>query len=87
MSKFGKNVIHYGKVSFADICVGSIVKVVDYYDRVAVGIVKEKIEATGKKYIKISMGFDKTITILIDKENWDNEQPYYQLASIIRSYA
>ena len=44
-----KNVIQYGKVSFADICVGSIVKVVDCYDDVAVGIVEEKIEAMGEK--------------------------------------
>ena len=35
-----KNIIQYGKVSFADVCVGGIVKVVDYYDNAAVGIVK-----------------------------------------------
>ena len=86
MSKFGKNVIHYGKVSFADICVGSIVAVVDYYDNVAVGIVEEKIEAIGKKSVKVRMGFDKTILVLIDEENCDNGLPYYQLTSIIRSY-
>ena len=86
MSKFGKNVIHYGKVSFADICVGSIVKVVDYYDNVAVGIVEEKIEAIGKKSVKVRMGFDKTISVLIDEENCNNGLPYYQLVSIIRSY-
>jgi hypothetical protein len=82
-----KNVIHYGKVSFADICVGSIVKVVDYCDNVAVGIVEEKIEAIGKKSVKVRMGFDKTISVLIDEENCNNGLPYYQLASIIRSYA
>ena len=86
MSKFEKNVIHYGKVSFADICVGSIVAVVDYYDNVAVGIVEEKIEAIGKKSVKVRMGFEKTISVLIDEENCDNRLPYYQLASIIRSY-
>lgn len=43
-----KNVIHYGKVSFADVCAGSIVKVSDYYDNIAVGIVEEKIEAIEK---------------------------------------
>ena len=86
MSKFGKNVIHYGKVSFADICVGSIVAVVDYYDNVAVGIVEEKIEAIGKKSVKVRMGFEKTILVLIDEENCDNGLPYYQLTSIIRSY-
>ena len=86
MSKFGKNVIHYGKVSFADICVGSIVAVVDYYDNVAVGIVEEKIEAIGKKSVKVRMGFDKTILVLIDEENCNNGLPYYQLTSIIRSY-
>lgn len=86
MNKFGKNVIHYGKVSFADICVGSIVAVVDYYDNVAVGIVEEKIEAIGKKSVKVRMGFDKTILVLIDEENCDNGLPYYQLTSIIRSY-
>ena len=86
MSKFGKNVIHYGKVSFADICVGSIVSVVDYYDNVAVGIVEEKIESIGKKSVKVRMGFDKTILVLIDEENCDNGLPYYQLVSIIRSY-
>jgi hypothetical protein len=82
-----KNVIHYGKVSFADVCVGSIVKVVDYCDNVAVGIVEEKIEAIGKKSVKVRMGFDKTISVLIDEENCNNGLPYYQLASIIRSYA
>ncbi len=81
-----KNVIHYGKVSFADICVGSIVAVVDYYDNIAVGIVEEKIEAIGKKSVKVRMGFDKTILVLIDEENCDNGLPYYQLTSIIRSY-
>ena len=86
MSKFEKNVIHYGKVSFADICVGSIVAVVDYCDNVAVGIVEEKIEAIGKKSVKVRMGFEKTISVLIDEENCDNRLPYYQLASIIRSY-
>ena len=82
-----KNVIHYGKVSFADICVGGVVKVVDYYDNVAVGIVKEKIESIGKKSVKVLMGFDKTITVPIDEENCDNGIPYYHLVSIIRSYA
>ena len=83
-----KNVIRYGKELFADVCVGSIVKVVDYYDNVAVGIVEEKIEAIGKKSVKVRMGFEKTISVLIDeeKENCDNELPYYQLVSIIRSY-
>lgn len=82
----GKNVIHYGKVSFADICVGSIVKVMDYYNDVAVGIVVEKIEAIGKKSVKVRMGFDKTITVIIDEENCNSGFPYYQLISIIRSY-
>lgn len=82
-----KNLIHYGKVSFADICVGSIVKVADWYDNVAVGIVKEKIEAIGKKSVKIQLGFDKTISVLIDEEtNCDMPSPYYKLLSIIRSY-
>ena len=84
----GKNVIHYGKVSFADVCVGSIVKVVDYYDNVAVGIVEEKIEAISKKTVTVRMGFEETISVLIDedKENCDNGLPYYQLVSIIRSF-
>jgi hypothetical protein len=82
-----KNVIHYGKVSFADICVGSVVKVVDYHDNAAVGIVVEKIESIGKKSVKVRMGFDKTISVLIDEANCNNGLPYYQLVSIIRSYA
>ena len=84
-----KNVIHYGKVSFADICVGSVVKVVDYYDNVAVGIVREKIEAIGKKSVKVLMGFDNTISGLIDidEEHYDNGIQFYKLVSIIRSYA
>ena len=82
-----KNIIHYGKVSFADICVGSIVKVSNYYDNVAVGIVEEKIEAIRKKSVKVRMGFDKTISVLIDEENCNSGFPYYQLVSIIRSYA
>lgn len=81
-----KNVIHYGKVSFADVCVGSIVKVMDCDDNVAVGIVEEKIEAIGKKSVKVRMGFEETVSILIDEENCDNRLPYYQLVSIIRSY-
>lgn len=82
-----KNVIHYGKVSFADVCVGSIVKVVDYYENVAVGIVEEKIEAMGgKKSVKVRMGFEETITVIIEEETCDNRLPCYQLESIIRSY-
>ena len=81
-----KNIIHYGKVSFADICVGSIVKVVDFYDNVAVGIVEEKIETIGKKSVNVRMGFEKTISILIDEEKCNIGLPYYQLVSIIRSY-
>lgn len=81
-----KNVIHYGKVSFADVCVGSIVKVVDCDDNVAVGIVEEKIEAIGKKYVKVRMGFEDITTILIEEESCDDRLPYYQLVSIIRSY-
>ena len=83
----GKNIIHYGKVSFADICVGSIVKVADYCDNVAVGIVEEKIEAIGYKSVKVRMGFNETIYVLIDEEkNCNNGLPYYQLVSIIRSF-
>jgi hypothetical protein len=82
----GKKSIHNGKVSFADVCVGSIVKVVDYYANVAVGIVEEKIEGIGKKSIKVRMGFEKIISVPIDEENCDNGLPYYQLVSVIRSY-
>ena len=81
-----KNIIQYGKESFADVCVGSIVKVVDYYDDVGVGIVEEKIEAIGKKSVKVRMGFDKTIPILIEEENCDYGLPCYQLVGIIRSF-
>jgi hypothetical protein len=82
-----KNVIQYGKVSFADVCVGGIVKVADYYDNVAVGIVEEKIEAMGgKKSVKVRMGFEETITVIIEEESCDNRMPCYQLVSIIRSY-
>lgn len=81
-----KNIIHYGKVSFADVCVGSIVKVVDCDDNVAVGIVEEKIEAIGKKSVKVRMGFEETISILIEEERYDKPVPYVQLVSIIRSY-
>ena len=82
-----KNVIQYGKVSFADVCVGGIVKVVDYYENVAVGIVEEKIEAMGgKKSVKVRMGFEETITVIIEEETCDNRMPCYQLSSIIRSY-
>lgn len=82
-----KNVIHYGNVSFADVCVGSIVKVMDYYEDVAVGIVEEKIEAMGgKKSVKVRMGFEETIIVIIEEETCDNRMPCYQLVSIIRSY-
>lgn len=82
-----KNIIHYGKVSFADICVGSIVKIVDRDDNVAVGIVEEKIEAIGKKSVNVRMGFEETVSILIEEEkNCVMPTPYYQLISIIRSY-
>lgn len=82
-----KNIIHYGKVSFADVCPGSIVTVSDYYDNLAVGIVEEKIEAIGNKSVKVRMGFEETITVLLEEEkNGDNGLPCYQLESIIRSY-
>lgn len=83
-----KNIIQYGKVSFADICVGSIVKIVDCDDNVAVGIVEEKIEAIGKKSVKVRMGFEETISILIEEKRTGSDKPvpYVQLESIIRSY-
>ena len=82
------NVVKYGNVSFADVQVGSIVKVGDYYDQVAVGIVEEKRETTDNKSVIVRFGFDwkNTQSVILENKTLAKGQPMYELLGIVRSY-
>lgn len=79
--------IKYGNVSFADLQVGSIVKVSDYYNQVAVGVVEEKRETTKLKSAAVRFGFvDDSKEIIIEEKVQSKGEPCYTLLEIIRSY-
>ena len=80
--------MEYGNVKFADIQVGSIVKVVDYYNEKAVGIVVEKTEKLKEKIVVVQFGFGKenTSNILVETTKPDGGQPMCELLEIVRSY-
>ena len=80
--------IKYGNVSFADLQVGSIVKVSDYYDRVAVGVVEEKRETTKFKSAVVRFGFsdNSTENVIIEEKVQSKGEPCYTLLEIVRSY-
>lgn len=77
-----------GNVDFADVQVGSIVAVGDYYDRVAVGIVEEKKETRDYKSVGVRFGFDSEglVNVIIEELEPTNGEPMYELLSIVRSY-
>ena len=79
----------YGNVKFADIQVGSIVKVGSYYEQlVAVGIVVEKIEKLKAKVVCVKFGFteESIVNVLVEETTPDSGQPMYELLEIVRSY-
>jgi hypothetical protein len=82
--------MEYGNVKFADIQVGSIVKVGNYicHDQVAVGIVVEKKEKLKEKVVLVQFGFaeDKIVNVLVEETEPDGGQPMYVLLEIVRSY-
>lgn len=81
--------MEYGNVKFADIKVGSIVKVSNYcFDQAAVGIVVEKREKLKEKVVVVQFGFGKenTMNILVEKTKPDGGQPMCELLEIVRSY-
>lgn len=80
--------MEYGNVKFADIQVGSIVKVGNYYDQVAVGVVVEKTEKLKEKFVVVQFGFveENIANVLVEETEPDNSQPMYELLEIVRSY-
>ena len=81
--------MEYGNVKFADIQVGSIVKVSNYcLDQAAVGIVVEKREKLKEKIVVVQFGFGKenTLNVLVEETEPDGGQPMYELLEIVRSY-
>lgn len=81
-----EKVINYGNVPFADIQVGSIVKVGDYYDQVAVGIVEEKRETAKDKGVVVRFGFGETHNVILEEKIPTSGEPMYTLLEIVRSY-
>lgn len=83
------NVVKYGNVLFADVQVGSIVKVGDYYGKVAVGVVEEKRETIDNKSVIIRFGFEgkNTQSVILEDKTHTKGQPMYELLEIVRSYA
>lgn len=82
------NVVKYGNVSFADVQVGSIVKVGDYYGQVAVGVVEEKRETIDEKSVIVRFGLEgkNTQSVILEDKTITKGQPMYELLEIVRSY-
>ena len=80
--------MEYGNVKFADIQVGSIVKVGSYYEQLAVGIVVEKIEKLKAKVVCVKFGFaeENIVNVLVEETTPDSGQPMYELLEIVCSY-
>lgn len=80
-----ESIRHNGNVQFADIQIGDIVSVGDYYNLRAVGIVEEKKETRSCKSVKVRCGFFKEndIDVIIDEILPTNGEPMYQLLEII----
>jgi hypothetical protein len=77
-----------GQVDFADVQVGNVVAVADYYNNIAVGIVEEKKENKDGKSVGVRFGFDNDLKYVIIEDNIDDGGiPAYSLISIIKSYA
>ena len=76
-----------GQVDFADVQVGNVVAVADYYNNIAVGIVEEKKENKDGKSVGVRFGFDNDLKYVIIEDNThDGGQPMYALVSIVKSY-
>ena len=80
--------MEYGNVKFADVKVGSIVKVGNYYDQTAVGVVVEKTEKLKEKIVLVQLGFveKNAVKVLVEETEPDGGQPMYELLEIVRSY-
>ena len=78
--------MEYGNVKFADVKVGSIVKVGNYYDQTAVGVVVEKTEKLKEKVVLVQFGFAEVVNVLVEETEPDCGCPMYELLEIVRSY-
>jgi hypothetical protein len=80
--------MEYGNVKFADVQVGSIVKVGNYYNQTAVGTVVEKTEKLKEKVVLVQFGFaeENIVNVLVEETEPDGGQPMYELLEIVRSY-
>ena len=80
--------MEYGNVKFADVKVGSIVKVSNYYNQPAVGVVIEKKEKLKEKIVLVQVGFveENAVNVLVEETEPDGGQPMYELLEIVRSY-
>lgn len=71
--------------TFDDIKVGNIVKIVDYYDKVAVGIVIEKKETRTEKSIGVQFGFLKTLeNVIVEELEPSSGTPMEKVASVLK---
>ena len=80
--------MEYGNVKFADVKVGSIVKVGNYYNQRAVGVVLEKKEKLKEKIVLVQFGFveENAVNVLVEETEPNGGQPMYELLEIVRSY-
>ena len=80
--------MEYGNVKFADVQVGSIVKVGNCYNQSAVGVVLEKTEKLKEKIVLVQFGFveESAVNVLVEETDPDCGQPIYELLEIVRSY-
>ena len=80
--------MEYGNVKFADIQVGSIVKVSNYNNETAVGLVVEKTEKLKEKFVVVQFGFseENIVNVLVEETETDGGKPLYELLEIVRSY-
>ena len=80
--------MEYGNVKFADVKVGSIVKVGNYYNQRAVGVVVEKTEKLKETAVLVQFGFaeDNIVNVLVEETEPDGGHPMYELLEIVRSY-
>ena len=80
--------MEYGNVKFADVKVGSIVKVGNRHDQTAVGVVVEKTEKLKEKVVLVQFGFaeENIVNVLVEETEPDGGHPMYELLEIVRSY-
>ena len=75
--------MEYGNVKFAD-----VIKVGNYYNQRAVGVVVEKKEKLKEKIVLVQFGFveENAVNVLVEETEPDGGQPMYELLEIVRSY-